>query len=106
MPKFVVCDNLAAAVTNPDRYDPGINRTYAEMAGHYVTAILAARPRRPNDKAKIEVAVQIAHRWILARLYIQRFGPERPPTGLQFSRCAALAGKAYSRMLQAEPFIN
>jgi hypothetical protein len=37
----VVCDNLKAAVTNPDRYDPGINRTYAEMAGHYGTAILA-----------------------------------------------------------------
>src|SRR5216684_1620201 len=46
VPKFVVCDNLKAAVTNPDRYDPGINRTYAEMAGHYGTAILAARPRR------------------------------------------------------------
>jgi transposase len=50
VPKFVVCDNLKAAVTNPDRYDPGINRTYAEMAGHYGTAILAARPRRPKDK--------------------------------------------------------
>jgi hypothetical protein len=33
-------------VTNPDRYDPGLNRTYAEMASHYGTAILAARPRR------------------------------------------------------------
>src|ERR1035438_2403653 len=43
VPKFVVCDNLKAAVTNPDRYDPGINRTYAEMASHYGTAILAAR---------------------------------------------------------------
>ena len=59
VPKFVVCDNLKAAVTNPDRYDPGINRTYAEMAGHYGTAILAARSRRPKDKAKVEVAVQI-----------------------------------------------
>src|SRR5258707_11747184 len=54
VPKFVVCDNLKAAVTNPGRYDPGINRTYAEMAGHYGTAILAARPRRPKDKAKVE----------------------------------------------------
>src|SRR4029079_4005698 len=27
VPKFVVCDNLKAAVTNPDRYDPGLNRT-------------------------------------------------------------------------------
>ena len=68
VPKFVVCDNLKAAVTNPDRYDPGLNRTYAEMASHYGTAILAARPRRPKDKAKVEVAVQIAQRWVLARL--------------------------------------
>ena len=52
VPKFVVCDNLKAAVTTPARYDPGINRTYAEMAGHYGTAILAARPRRPKDKEK------------------------------------------------------
>jgi hypothetical protein len=33
VPKFVVCDSLKAAVTNPDRYDPGINRTYAEHMG-------------------------------------------------------------------------
>lgn len=73
VPKFVICDNLKAAVTNPDRYDPGLNRTYAEMAAHYGTAILAARPRRPKDKAKVEVAVQIAQRWILARLRNHRF---------------------------------
>ena len=73
VPKFVVCDNLKAAVTNPDRYDPGLNRTYAEMASHYGTAVLAARPRRPKDKAKVEVAVQIAQRWVLARLRNQRF---------------------------------
>jgi transposase len=73
VPKFVICDNLKAAVTNPDRYDPGLNRTYAEMARHYGTAVLAARPRRPKDKAKVEVAVQIAQRWILARLRNQRF---------------------------------
>jgi transposase len=69
----VVCDNLKAAVTNPDRYDPRINRTYAEMAGYYGTAILAARLRRPKDKAKVEVAAQIAQRWVLARLRNQRF---------------------------------
>ena len=60
VPKFVVCDNLKAAVTNPDRYDPGLNRTYAEMAGHYGTAILAARPRRPKDKAKVEASISLS----------------------------------------------
>jgi transposase len=43
------------------------------MASHYGTAILAARPRRPKDKAKVEVAVQIAQRRILARLRNQHF---------------------------------
>lgn len=32
-----------------------------------------ARPRKPKDKAKVEVTVQIAQRWILARLRNQRF---------------------------------
>jgi transposase len=44
VPKFVVCDNLKAAVTNPDRYEPGLNRSYLELADHYGTAILPARP--------------------------------------------------------------
>ena len=38
------------------------------MAAHYGTAIVPARPRKPQDKAKAEVGVQIIERWILARL--------------------------------------
>ena len=60
-------------VAGQTRYDPGLNRTYAEMAEHYGTAILPARVRKPKDKAKVEVAVQVAQRWILARLRNQRF---------------------------------
>ena len=80
VPKFVVCDNLKAAVTNPDRYDPGLNRTYAEMASHYGTAILAARPRHPKDKAKVEVAVQIEHR--------RRFHDHRIASRINLARIA------------------
>ena len=68
--KAVVPDNLKAAVIKPDRHDPGLNRTYAEMAEYYGTAILPARPYRPKDKAKAEVAVQVSQRWIVARLSI------------------------------------
>ena len=53
VPKVVVSDNLKSAVLKTDRYDPGLNRTYAEMAEHYGTAILPARPRKPRDKAKV-----------------------------------------------------
>jgi transposase len=52
-------------VIKADRYDSGFNRTYAEMAEHYGTAILPARGRKPKDKAKVEVAVQVAQRWIV-----------------------------------------
>ena len=49
VPKIVVPDNLKSAVFKADRFDPGLNRTYAEMAGHYGTAILPARPYKPRE---------------------------------------------------------
>ena len=50
-----------------------MNRTYADMAAHYRTAIIPARPYKPRDKAKVEVGVQVVQRWILARLRNRRF---------------------------------
>ncbi len=64
----VVPDNLKAGVTKPHRYEPDLNRTYAEMAAHYGTAVLPSRVAKPRDKAKVEVGVQVVERWILARL--------------------------------------
>jgi transposase len=58
----VVCDNLKAGVTAACRCEPGINRSYADMATHYSTAIVPARVRKPCDKAKVEVAVQLVQR--------------------------------------------
>jgi len=50
-----------------------VNRTYADLARHYGTAIVPARPYKPRDKAKVEVGVQVVGRWILARLRHRRF---------------------------------
>src|SRR3954470_13921745 len=72
-PRLLVCDNLRAGVTAACRYEPGINRTYQEMAAHYGAAVLPTRVRRPRDKAKVEVAVLIVQRFILARLRHRRF---------------------------------
>lgn len=69
----IVCDNLKAGVSAACRYEPGINRTYQEMAAHYGTAIVPTRVRKPRDKAKAEVAVQVVERWVLARLRHRRF---------------------------------
>ena len=68
VPELLVPDNLRAAVSKACRYSPEPNATYAEMAAHYGTAILPARPYKPKDKAKAEVGVQLVERWILARL--------------------------------------
>lgn len=73
VPAQVVSDNLKSGVTKACFYEPAVNRTYAEMAAHYGTAVVPARPRKPRDKAKVEVAVQIAQRWIVARLRNRRF---------------------------------
>lgn len=65
---LTVPDQLKSGVSAACAYEPVIQRTYQECAQHYGTLIVPARPRRPRDKAKVEVAVQIAQRWILARL--------------------------------------
>jgi transposase len=70
---MVVCDNLRSGITRACFYEPAVNRTYAEMAAHYSTAILPARPYRPRDKAKVEVGVQVASRFIIAQLRNRQF---------------------------------
>lgn len=70
----VVPDQLKSGVTRACRYEPELQRSYEDLARHYGTVILPARPARPRDKAKAEVGVQVAQRWILARLRHQRFG--------------------------------
>lgn len=73
VPEVVVPDNLKSAVRKTHRYEPDLNPAYQQLAAHYQTAIVPARPYKPKDKAKAEVAVQIVERWIMARLRHQSF---------------------------------
>jgi transposase len=73
VPAALVPDQLKSGVTVACRYEPGLQRTYEDLAEHYGTAIVPARPGKPRDKAKVEVAVQVVQRWILARLRNQTF---------------------------------
>jgi transposase len=68
-----VPDQLKAAITESCRYEPGVNRTYGEMASHYGAVVIPARPRKPRDKAKVETMVLVTQRWILARLRKRTF---------------------------------
>src|SRR5690606_16531273 len=71
--EMLVPDNLKAGVTHPHRYEPDVNRTYAEMAAHYGVAVVPTRVAKPKDKAKVEAGVLVVERWILARLRNQIF---------------------------------
>jgi transposase len=73
VPAQLVPDNPKVGVDRANWYEPGLNRTYLDLATHYRTAILPTRVRRPRDKAKVEVAVLVVERWILARLRNRRF---------------------------------
>ena len=73
VPEIVVSDNLRSAVTKAHRYEPALNATYQELATHYATVLIPARPYKPRDKAKVEAGVLLAERWIIAVLRHRRF---------------------------------
>ncbi|MBN2258865.1 MAG: IS21 family transposase [Anaerolineaceae bacterium] len=68
VPEIIVPDNLKAGVKHACFYEPDLNPTYQDLAEWYGIAVIPARPRKPKDKAKVEVGVQVVERWILARL--------------------------------------
>ena len=73
VPEIIVPDNLKSGVTKACRYEPGVNRTYEEMAQHYSVAVAPARPRKARDKAKVEAGVLVVERWILAAVRKRTF---------------------------------
>jgi transposase len=66
-------DRLRSAVSDPDHFDPEVNRTYLDLARHYDATVVPARSRKPKDKAKVESAVLVAQRWVLAPLRNETF---------------------------------
>ena len=68
VPEIVVPDNLKAGVTKPCRYEPEINPTYHDLIKYYGAVVIPTRVRKPRDKAKVESAVGIVERWIIAAL--------------------------------------
>ena len=66
-------DNLKTGVVKNSRTKTVLNKAYQEMAEHYGTAILPARPRSPKDKAFVEGSVGVVSTWILAALRNRQF---------------------------------
>jgi transposase len=68
VPQMIVPDNPRAVIAQADRYEPRAVDSVLDFARHYATSVLPARPHTPQDKARVESAVQVVERWILARL--------------------------------------
>jgi transposase len=54
VPQRVVLDNLRAAVTQADWFDPDLNPKVRSFAQHYGTVFLPTKPYTPRHKGKIE----------------------------------------------------
>jgi len=70
---LLVPDNLKSAIKLACRYEPEATSTYEDLARHYTTAILPARPFHPRDKPAVEASVLLVQRWILSRLRHRQF---------------------------------
>ncbi len=57
VPKTLVIDNLRAAVSHADWYEPEIVPKMAAFCRHYGTVVLPTRPRHPEHKGKVERGV-------------------------------------------------
>ena len=95
-PRLIVPDNPKAAIVKACFYEPSVQRTYADFAAHFSMGVLAARPRRPRDKAKVESGVQVVQRWILAALRNRRFSS----LGELNAAIAALTTKLNNRVMR------
>ncbi|MBK5653844.1 MAG: IS21 family transposase, partial [Rhizobium sp.] len=73
VPRVTIPDNTKTAVKTPDLVDPQLNTSCTEMARHYGTTLVPARPRKPKDKAADENMVGNVSRLIIAALRNQQF---------------------------------
>ena len=63
--KALVPDNLKAGITKPSRYEPGINRTYQDLADHYGCVVLPTRVLKLRVKTTVQLPVPIDERTLL-----------------------------------------
>ena len=58
VPRTLVIDNLKAAVTQADWYDPELNPKLVAFCKHYGTVLLPTKPYTPRHKGKIESGIK------------------------------------------------
>ena len=95
---MVVPDNLKSGVTKAHRYDPDVNVHYQHLGEYYGFAIVPARIIEPKDKAKVENAVGIIERQILAAIRDITFTSITEINAAVQPRLAALNNQPFQKM--------
>lgn len=67
-PQSVKCDNMKTAVIKSCRYEPAFTDTLIQWSLHNNIALLAARVRKPKDKAAVENEVKLVYQRVYAPL--------------------------------------
>jgi len=80
VPKQLVIDNLKAAVSRADWYDPEIHPKLQSFARHYGTVFMPTKPYTPQHKGKVE-------------------------NGVKYVKRNALAGRTFTSLLQQNDFL-
>ena len=100
VPKMLVSDNLKAAVVKTDRYEPSLNRVMEDMANHYGTVVVPARPAHPKDKSSVEGSVRLVYMRVFAELRGETFHSID-----ELNRAAALKMKTHNqKRMQKHPY--
>ena len=76
VPKTLVIDNLRAAVSKADWFDPEINPKVLSFAEHYGTVIMPTKPRMPRHKGKVEAGVKYVQDNALAGRKFEALGAQ------------------------------
>jgi transposase len=96
--ELITPDNCKTGVVKADYYDPVVNKDYAELATHYGTAILPARPRKPKDKPSTENSVKFVETWVIAYLRREHFFSLGELNGAIKERVERLNSKNFQRL--------
>lgn len=73
VPRMLVPDNCATATDRGSAHETLVNKDYERFAGHYGTAVVPARVRKPRDKSTAEGTVNLVEEWIVAPSSEMRF---------------------------------
>ena len=94
---YLTPDNAKCAVIKNTKDELIIHEQYRSMAEHYGCAVIPARPRKPRDKAAVEMSVGVVQRQALAALRDRRFFSLSEFNEALFEQVAAINARPFQK---------